>query len=147
MADVLDQLVEYWQRRHVAPAAVIASSEDIVQWEEKFGVKLPLDLREYVTRVNGTFAGEELEFGEDMMSFLPLSAMVPEPQWSKYHHEPGLFVIVDYLISSHWWCVRLTPDVEEHTQVFVRGTRLKLVASSLEEFLLAYMSDSRTIHP
>jgi hypothetical protein len=142
MADVLDQLVEYWRKQRVAPAAVTATPEDIVQWEEKFGVRLPRDLREYVIRVNGIFKGEELEFGEDMMSFLPLSAMVPEA-----HNEPGLFVIVDFLISSHWWCVRLTPDVAEHTQVFVRGTRLKLVASSLKEFLLSYMSDSKSINP
>jgi SMI1 / KNR4 family (SUKH-1) len=147
MADVLDQLVEYWRRQRVIPADVTATPEDIVQWEEKFGVRLPRDLREYVIRVNGIFKGEELEFGEDMMSFLPLSAMVPEAQWSKYHNEPGLFVIVDFLISSHWWCVRLTPDIAERTQVFVRSTRLKLVASSLEEFLLAYMSDSKAIHP
>ena len=82
-----------------------------------------------------------------MMSFLPLNAMVPEAQWSNDHNESGIFVIVDYLISSYWWCVRLTPNVSEHTQVFVRGTKLKLVASSLEEFLLAYMSDSKAIHP
>jgi hypothetical protein len=147
MADVLDQLVEYWRRQHVIPAAVTATPEDIVQWEEKFGVRLPLDIREYFIRVNGISNGEHLEFGDDMMSFLPLSAMVPEAQWSDNHNEPGVFVFVDYLINSYWWCVRLTPDVAEHTQVFVRGTRLKLVASSLEEFLRAYMSDSKAIHP
>jgi hypothetical protein len=148
MADVLDQLVEYWRRQHISPADVTATLEDIVQWEEKFGVSLPRDLREYVIRVNGILKGEQLEFGDDMMSFLPLSAVVPEAQWwNEDHNEPGLFVFVDFLISSHWWCVRLTPDVAEHTQVFVRGTRLKLVASSLEEFFLAYMSDSKAIHP
>ena len=147
MADVLDQLVEYRRRQRTIPADVTATPKDIVQWEEKYGVRLPRDLREYVIRVNGIFKGEELEFGADMMSFLPLSAMVPESQWSNDHNEPGIFVIVDYLISSYWWCVRLTPDGGEHTQVFVRGTRLKLVASSLEEFLLAYMSASKAIHP
>jgi hypothetical protein len=147
MADVLDQLVKYWRRQDVGPAAATATTEEIAQWEAKFGVRLPADLREYVSRVNGTFKGEALEFGNDMMSFLPLSAMVPEAQWREHYNEPDIFVFVDYLISSYWWCVRLTPHDSECTQVFVRSSRLKLVASSLEEFLLAYMSDSSAIHP
>jgi SMI1 / KNR4 family (SUKH-1) len=147
MGDVLDQLVEYWRRQGVASAVARATLDDTAQWEERFGVCLPRDLREYVTRVNGMLNGEQLEFGDDFMSFLPLSAMMPEAEWSKHYSEPDLFVIADFLISSYWWCVRLTPHVSEHSQIFVRGTKLALVASSLEEFLLAYMSGSKTIHP
>jgi hypothetical protein len=148
MDDVLDQLVEYWRHQDVGPAAATATSEEIAHWEERFGVRLPRDFREYVTRVNGTFGAEELEFGDDFMSFLPLSAMVSEAQWgNKEYKEPDLFVFVDLLIKSYWWCVRLTPQDSEQAQIFVRGDRLKLVATSLEEFLLAYMSDSKDIHP
>jgi SMI1 / KNR4 family (SUKH-1) len=147
VGDVLDQLVEYWRLQGVAPAAATATLDDMTQWEERFGVSLPQDLREYVTRINGMLNGEQLEFGNDLMSFLPLSAMMPEAQWSKHYNEPDLFVIADYLITSYWWCARLTPHVSEHSQIFVRGTKLALVASSFEEFLLAYMSGSKTIHP
>jgi hypothetical protein len=147
MGDVFDQLVEYWRRQGVASAAATATLEDIARWEERFGARLPRDLREYVIRVNGTLDGEQLEFGDDFMSFLPLSAMMPEAQWSEHYNEPDLFVIADFLINSHWWCVRLTPHVSEHTQIFVRGIKLTLVASSLEEFIRAYMSGSKAIHP
>jgi hypothetical protein len=148
MADVFDELVEHRRRQSVGPADVTATQKDIAQCEEQFGVRLPQDLCEYVTRVNGTYKGEQLEFGNDLTSFFPLSAIVPEVQWHQRYNGPDLFVIADYLISSHWWCVRLTHQPSEHSRIFVRGgKKLKFVASSLDEFLRAYMSDSMASYP
>jgi SMI1 / KNR4 family (SUKH-1) len=147
MADVLDRLASHWKQHRVALAAAKATSADIAAWEAKYGVRLPDDLVAYVKRVNGNFGGETLEFDHEGMSFLPLSAMVPEKEWSEQYDGAGMFVFADMLVQCYWWCVHLTPEPSERTSIFLRGSRLCLVAESLEEFLDAYIDGATRIHP
>jgi hypothetical protein len=147
MADVLDRLLKHWQNHKVAPAAFKATSEEVAVWEAKYGVRLPDDLFAYVTRVNGSYGGEHLDFDHEGMSFLPLKAMVPEKEWSEQHEGVGMFVFADMLIQCYWWCVHFTPEPTERSSIFLRGHRLSLVAESLEEFLDAYILGSTRIHP
>lgn len=148
MADVFGELVEHWHRQGSIVSTVKATPEEIGKWQAKFGVHLPSDLREYFVRANGMLDGDKLDFGHDLTSFLPMSAVVPGNQWDERYDQPDLFVIADYLISSHWWCVHLTKQPSEHSRVYVcGGERPKLVASSLTEFLRSYMSGSLGIHP
>jgi hypothetical protein len=147
MGDVLNQLVEYWYQHDSKPSEQKATVADVTGWEDRYSVRLPNDLREYVMRVNGSRQGEQLEFGDDLISFLPLGAMVPEAEWTKHESKSGLFVFADYLISSYWWCIELTKQPAQLSRVYVRGSALKLVASSLHEFFSAYMENATRIHP
>src|SRR5271156_2591161 len=108
MADIFDELLSFWRRRNVEPSASKATFDYIRVWETANHVCLPDDLREYVLRVNGIRGGEELEFEHELMSFLPLKAMVPEKTWSSEYDGKDMFVFADMLIQSYWWCAHVS---------------------------------------
>ena len=149
MPDVLDALLDFWKTNGTSPAAHKATGLEIDEWERRYEVILPTDLREYVTRVNGTFNGEALEFDDELISFLPLSAMCPEDKWwPNLRARPGMFIFADYLISSSWWCAALDSSAHEHTRIFLGGGagENRLIASSLAEFFDLYMNRSSRLH-
>jgi hypothetical protein len=145
MADSLDRLLQYWRRNKVQPAALTATKSEIKAWEMQYGVAIPDDLRNYFLRVNGVRSGESLEFDHEGISFLPLSAMVPEHAWDKNYDGRGMYVFADFLAKCQWWCVELTADCRDRTPVFVRGLELRLIASTFDQFLEQYMDGAKGI--
>jgi len=151
VADFLDELISFWQRHKVTAAAKKATAPEIEAWEQQYNVILPADLRAYVLRVNGILHGELLEFDHEGISFLPLSAMCPEDQWTE--SEPrrhDRFVFADLLIKCQWWCMALDDQPHKNTPIFIGGglpTQNTLVASSLAEFFDLYMNDHMAIYP
>jgi hypothetical protein len=149
MSDYLDQLTSYWKEKKVETAADKATTAEIEAWELRYNVVLPTDLREYVKRVNGIRGGEHLEFDHDCISFLPLSAMCPEEQWSKYAPPSNMFVFADCLIQCYWWCAALDSLPRECTPIYLGGGlpgQYHLAAKSLAEFFNIYMNDPRRLH-
>jgi len=144
MSDVFDRLLEHWRRHREKPAASKASADEIVLWEAKYAVRLPDDLREYVTRVNGILSGEQLEFDNNLNTLLPLSAMKPESEWWNREAPPNRFVIADHCISCFWWTVDLDARRHGETVVSLSGSsgKPRIVATSMAEFLDLYIEDS-----
>ena len=139
------KLVAHWERQGIGPATTRPTIAELEAWERHYGVKLPSDLREYFLRINGVRNGEDLDFGNDLMTFLPLKSVVPESERSKTGDKsaPKRFVIADYSISCYWWCAWLTTEAQATTRIFL-GTNA--VADSLEEFIALYVADSAKVH-
>lgn len=149
MADVLDRLLNHWQMNGTKPAASKASADDVTSWEAQYGVRLPDDLREYVTKVNGILFGEQLEFDDNLNTLLPLSAIKPESEWSNREAPPNRFVIADHCISCFWWTVDLDAERHSETAVSLSGTsdgKPRTVATSMAEFLDMYIENSPTMY-
>jgi hypothetical protein len=146
MPDIYDRLLTYWKRRGIFPATHRATPLEIAAWEQKYGLRLPTDLREYVMRVNGFLHAETLEFDNQGNSLLPLSAMVPEEEWASRPSHFQRFVFADHMIQCSWWCFRLSTDFTETTAFYLGGQMTlghdRLIASSVEEFLELYIADS-----
>jgi hypothetical protein len=145
MSDVFDRLLEHWRLHREKPAASRANADEIASWEAKYAVRLPDDLREYVTRVNGILFGEQLEFDNNLNTLLPLSAMKPESEWWNREAPPNRFVIADHCISCFWWTVDLDAKHHSKTVVSLSGTsdgESRIVAASMAEFLDMYIADS-----
>jgi hypothetical protein len=147
MSDVFDRVRQHWLNEDAGIATKTATQAEIDEWERRYSAVLADDLREYVTELNGTLNAEALEFGNGLTSFFPMSSMVPENKFYEQFTSTNMFVFADYLISSHWWLAEVTDQRRERTRIFVRGSGLKLVAESLEEFLEAYMADAPGIYP
>ena len=151
MDDILDELTSFWRKHGIATAAKQATVAEVEAWERRYSVILPTDLREYVLRVNGILGGETLEFDHEGLSFLPLSAMCPEGEWTEFEpQQQGMFVFADFLAKCHWWCVALDGQPHEQTRIFIGGglpIQNRLVTSSLAEFFELYMNDHIAIYP
>jgi hypothetical protein len=151
MADIFDVLIGFWKRHGVDPAAERATAEEIEEWERRYKVVLPVDLRDYVMRINGVLRGETLEFDHEGISFLPLSAMCPETEWAgPAGARPNMFVFADFLVRCHWWCAAIDDRPQPHTRIFIGGGSPKtnrMVANSLAEFFDLYRNDHMRIYP
>jgi hypothetical protein len=129
-----------------------ASIEQIEAFETQYQVHLPSDFREYFITINGM---ERWETDENMFSFLPIDAIksIPEeladfggiPDYRPImrtltdpHH---WFVIVDYLITSAVFAIRLSEDVESTPVISISdGNRHRVVAQSFSAFLERYLA-------
>jgi len=148
MSDFLGNLTSFWKTKGVATATHKATKVEIETWERRYNIVLPDDLRQYVTRVNGVQGGENLEFDHEGISFLPLSAMCLEVEWTETGGRPGMFVFADYLVRCNWWCAALDSSPHEHTRIFFGGG-LKgnsLLANSLAEFFDLYRNHHMRLH-
>jgi hypothetical protein len=151
MRECFGRLRNHWLAHRTRPASILANQREIAEWEERYTVRLPDDLREYVLKLNGIHLGETLEMDSNGYSFLPLSAMQPESEWGGRNEPCNMFVIADVLMKCYWYCVRLDNAVHSTTQVFLGGATAqenhRAIADSLTEFFELYMMDSPTLHP
>jgi hypothetical protein len=150
--ELMTRLNAYWTQTNVSirPGS---SDLEIEAFESRYYVRLPADLREYFATIGGM---EENAFDENMFSFIPRNGVKSIPE--ELVHFCGLpdytriiksipdpshwFVIVDYLISSAVFAIRLE-RVFDDTPVMViyDGTNYRVVASSFANFLEAYLSN------
>jgi peptide/nickel transport system substrate-binding protein len=150
MPNVLDELTSFWKEHGDASAAEKATPLQIEAWEQRYNVVLPADLRDYVMRVNGILGGENLEFDHEGISFLPLSAMCTEAEWTESTGKPNRFVFADFLVKCHWWCAIIDDTSRERTEIYLGGCGSqddRPIASSLDEFFHIYMHDHGAIYP
>ena len=148
---IIDRLKGHWVQEGLKTRPG-ASQAEIGAFEERYSVRLPPDLRTYFAMVDGMAEGET---DANMFSFLPLKAVkcvseelahfggipdytgimqsLPDP-----HH---WFVIVDYLIASAVFAIRLHSVVDE-TPVFWIGSgkEYQCVAGSFSEFVEIYFA-------
>jgi hypothetical protein len=144
----LTQLTKHWKEHGASVSGVVATEEEIVEWEQKNAIRAPDDLKNYLLGVNGMSLTAHGEMDDDFFRFLPLSQMKPEIEIST-SGRAGRFVFVDYLQLCYWYCVELDSTERETTRVFLGGTskpeEARLVASSLSEFFQLYMENQRSL--
>jgi hypothetical protein len=149
-ATLIHQLIGHWSQLgvHIRPGA---PPESVEFFETRYHVRLPADLRAYFTAVDGMIPGEA---DPDGFSFLPLHAVKSIPE--ELAHWGGTpdyrdimrslldpshwFVIVDYLICSAVYAIRLSPRSESTPVLWIGdGTRHRVAASSFTTFVQAYL--------
>jgi hypothetical protein len=149
---LIDRLRGYWMQKGIKIRPGV-SLQQIESFESRYLVRLPPDLRRYFDTVDGM---EEGETDTDMFSFLPLKAVRAIPE--ELAHFGGIpdyreiirsladphrwFVIVDYLITSAVYAIRLSA-VPENTPVLWIGSgkHHRIVAPSFSGFLEAYLAN------
>lgn len=118
------QLAAKWRQDGLVVRAG-ATPEQLLEFEAKYGVVVPDDIREYFATVDGMDDGG-LDFGGNR--FWPLSTVRRvEEELSEKHRErfayPGCFVFVDHLIWCCAWAVRMESYPSELSgPVFQLGT-------------------------
>jgi hypothetical protein len=156
MSSVGERLKSYWISigTKVRPGA---SHEAIQSFEAAHGVRLSQDLSDYYQSVDGMAEGQT---DNDMLEFLPLNSLksITEEliEFGGIPDYRGLreslpdpyqcFVIIDYMIRSHVYAVRLSHDPLAVTPViWICGPHWEVIAPSFSDFGERYLLDRTAI--
>ncbi len=147
MGAIGERLKEYWSRDIVAMRPG-ATGAEIIAFEQKHNVILPPDLRDYFETVNGFDLNKTGFCDNNCFSFFPIQEVVQvdNEYWQNPEGEP-YFILVDYLIASAVYAIRLLPDAISETPVFVVYPRDRpiRIGSSFSELVESYLKGEESI--
>jgi hypothetical protein len=153
---LLDRLKCYWMQKGIKIRSGV-SPKQIQSFESRYQIRLPPDLRVYFATIDGM---EEGETDPDMFSFLSLELVKTIPE--ELAHFSGIpdyreimrtladphcwYVIVDYLIASAVYAIRISAAHEQTPVVWIGdGVNHRIVAPSFSGFLEAYLKDPLSV--
>lgn len=143
-------LVRSWRDADTALSGVATSSE-IDDFQERFNVVLPSEVRDYF-EIAGGMASSMDETGFrfwPIQEWLPFNdVLLPESQSAREAMQ-DCFAFADFMIDAEFWAIRLTRDsldapVLYFDQALQEGIE---VAASFLEFFRRYKADYRNAWP
>lgn len=130
-----------------------ASPDAIESFSTAYEISLPQDLCDYFRTVDGM---EETETDNLLLHFFRLSAVKPvieelaqvggvpdyRPIKKTLADPERYFVFADYMIGSHVYAIRLSPDKSAATPIiWICGSRWRVVAATFSEFGEKYFAN------
>jgi hypothetical protein len=138
--EIVDRLERHWygskiDRNFRSPRA--ATDEQIAAFEDKNGVKLPADFREYLLRLNG------IDEDPDFFCFWPIDKLDRvNPEHVKVLQYEWFFNFADWGIESHYYAIYLGNDPLFQNRVILPDfPGSPGIASNFTEFLELYLRD------
>ena len=141
-----DALKAHWTARGLMfrPGAL---EETLAEFECRHTIRLPSDMRDYFSIVDGMDAvDEENLFGwdEDLFRFWPLSEVECVTDYFSLHRPSAFYIFSDHSINLPSFAIRLTPKTSSGNCVLAIysdcGTfKATKVAGSFSEFLGKYL--------
>lgn len=152
MSGIGKSLKQFWARHNIKLRRG-ASETELRQFEEKYNVVLPDDLKDYFATVDGF---EDSDSDENLFTFLPSAEVVPldefwlDESWSTGTFDAkSYFVFVDYFISAHVYAIRLTNDLSLGNPIvtnYVKPNEDPIqIASSFSEFVQGYLANDNGV--
>ena len=144
LSDLLRALRHHWARQELDTGKP-ASEAELLAWEQRYGVRLPSDLRAYFRELNGTARHQQFdrEWDEDMIRFYPLEDFRPlgeETPDTAVPNATDFFVFADYSIWAWGYAIRLMPAEAAGEVHVVYDSETVRVASSFSEFVRGYLA-------
>lgn len=128
------------------------SGVTLESFEQKYGVILPADLRDYFRSVNGMPSGV---CDEEFIRFWMLEEVKPLPEGALDYSNPryvdspeSLFLFADYSIWAHAYAIRLTSDPLKTNEVIIIGGDSPIpLFESFSELVDNYLTNERLLLP
>jgi hypothetical protein len=122
------------------------SKEKLSQFESRYQVSLPADLRDYFLTVDGMAEGvtdDALIRFWSLNEVKPIPAEAPEFARPSYIREAeSLFVFADYSIWAHAYAIRLSSSTENANPIVVIGGEKPIkVFDSFSDLVSSYLID------
>jgi SMI1 / KNR4 family (SUKH-1) len=145
MSTIGERLRAHWLAQGIEPPPGV-SEDRLREFEFRFGVAWPTDLRAYFLHVDGM--GEPFTWDEDLFNFRPLSEVESISDLEiVLDDRSSYFVIADHSIWLPAFAIRLTPSATGPHPVIAVETDSKggygstVVAGSFSEFAERYLID------
>jgi hypothetical protein len=141
-----DLLKHHWLRHEVDTEPGVSES-DLNNFESKYSVSLPTDLRDYFVCVNGMspdVSDEALIRFWMLDEIKPISEGAPEYADQSYIQDPdSVFLFADYCIWSHAYAIRLSSEKKQQPNtIFIIGYPPSIpIADSFSEFVDIYLKN------
>ena len=145
-----ESLKRHWSSHDVEINAGVSEAE-LKAFEEKYGVVLPDDLRDYFRCVNG-MPPDVVDDG--MMRFWMLEEIGPLPQGAPQYSDgtyvqnpETLFLFADYSLWAHAYAIRLGNRALESNEVIIIGYESpKSISDSFSRFVDTYLTSKDLLH-
>jgi hypothetical protein len=140
------ELQAHWKAQGVDSSTPV-DNDDIRAFEQKFGVVLPHDLREYFLALNGMDIGHDGSMDNEMISSWRL-ADIERERLERPLEPSNLFAFGDWSIDACRYAIALAVEPSAETPVFLLCDERPLrVADSFTDFAKAYLrNDARTLY-
>ena len=146
-----DRVHDVWRRSDIEIRPGVTERE-IAEFEAKYGITFPLDVREFFCAADGTGA----DMDEGLYRFWPLAEVQPVHAvlvsdrftYSDRYSYPDCFAFADHCINCWDYAVRLTNDPSQMAPVYrVTGGDPpgEQMAPSFREFMERYASNPSNI--
>jgi SMI1 / KNR4 family (SUKH-1) len=147
---LLQQMIARWQTEDI-PNCPGVNSKKIAEFESRNGVKLPQDMREYFSTINGM--GDH--YDEDFFRFWPLEEIKSTAEYvpeliEAFPESAGYFFFFDCSIDLFMYAIRLNDSETSPTpiaHVFPQrdGISFDPFCGSLSEFFTMYVTNPRDL--
>ena len=147
MLAIGESLKQFWSRQNIKLRRG-APEVELREFEAKYNVVLPDDLKDYFATVDGF---DDSDSDENLFTFLPLAEVtLLDESWSSGTFDAkSYFVFIDYCISAHLYAIRLTNDLSLGNPVvttYVKpGENPIQIAGSFSEFVQGYLADDYSV--
>ena len=139
-------LKQFWLRQGIKLRRG-ATAEDFAAFELKHNIRLPQDLREYLTNVDGFDGSEHWMTDDEVITFLGLDEMKPLSEYwlPEVADSSSYFVFADYSLAAHVYAIRLSSDSSDSNDVVVLYGKPVKVARSFSEFVEGYLENNEAV--
>ncbi len=147
MFQIGESLRKFWLRQGVR-LNLGASEDELAAFEAKHHVRLPSDLRDYFTAVNGFDGSETWMTDDEVITFLGLDEVKPLNEYWSLDVTDGdsYFVFADYSLAAHVYAIRLMSGADVGNAVaVVYDNKPVRVASSFSEFMEGYLGNNQAV--
>jgi hypothetical protein len=148
METIGESLKQFWLQQGIK-LKLGASEIELFAFENKYNVRLPEDLKDYFSTVNGF---DDSDVDGEYITFLPLEEIEPlSINWSQAAEAKSYFIFADYSISCHVYAIKLTEDTKFDNPIFIDFNDNKSptqIADSFSEFAQSYIkNDYKVLFP
>ena len=138
---ILDELRKFLVAQRLTPGNGAPEAE-IAAFEQRYGVRLPADLRAYFAHANGVVGGRDGAWDDELIGLWQLADVRPLSEEIEDCQTPGAdqyFVFADWSIWAHGYVVHLSRAGTEAPVFIAFNPQLERIAESFDEFLRGYV--------
>ena len=147
MPAIGESLKQFWSRHRIRLRRG-ASEVELREFEDKYNVLLPDDLKDYFATVDGFDGSVSWMTDENAITFLPLAEVLPSSKtWAlETPDADSYFMFADFSLLCHVYMIRLRNDLSLGNPVFIaRDVKPKQIAGSFSEFVQGYLADDYSV--